>query len=91
MKGKSYIISAEAYVNKKLEATNAQQVTEFVEKTLSLDHQSFFTSVFARQNELDSLSRLEPFKRKKLILRMLNIDSVEKAMERIKEDKNASP
>ena len=87
MKGKSYIISAEAYVNKKLEATNAQQVTEFVEKTLSLDHQSFFTSVFARQNELDSLSRLEPFKRKKLILRMLNIDSVEKAMERIKEDK----
>ena len=87
MKGKSYIISAEAYVNKKLEATNAQQVTEFVEKTLSLDHQSFFTSVFARQNELDSLSRLEPFKRKKLILRMLNIDSIEKAMEGIKEDK----
>ena len=87
MKGRAYITNAQAFINKKLEATNALQVTEFIEKTLGMDYQSFFTSIFARQNELDSLSRLEPYKRKKLILRMLNIDSIEKAIEKAKEDK----
>lgn len=88
MKGSTYATNARAFVNKKLTATNAKQVTEFIEKTLGMDYVSFFTSVFARQNELDSFSDLEPHKRKKIILRMLKIDSIEKAIEKIKEEKN---
>jgi exonuclease SbcC len=80
MVGKNYQTSAEAKVNGKSVATSTKSVTALIEQRLGMDYQAFYTSVFAKQKELNALSILDPSKRKKLILRMLNIDSIDKAI-----------
>ena len=80
MTGKNYNTSANVLVNNKSVATSTKSVTALLEKRLGMDYQAFYTSIFAKQKELNELSTLDPNKRKKLILRMLNIDSIDKAI-----------
>ena len=63
-----------------------KEVSEFVAKRTGMDHVAFFTSVFAKQKELDALSELQPEKRKKTIMRLLRIDRIDDAIGAIRDD-----
>ncbi len=86
MAGKNFSTTAEIVVNGIAVATTTKAVTDLIEAKLGMDYQAFYTSVFAKQKELNALSTLDPNKRKKLILRMLNIDSIDKAIIAIRRD-----
>jgi exonuclease SbcC len=87
MTGKNFQTSAEVSVNGRAEATSTKGVTALIEQRLGMDYQAFYTSVFAKQKELNALSDIEPAKRKSLIIRMLNIDSIDKAIKSVNIDK----
>ncbi|MBI5000482.1 MAG: SMC family ATPase [Euryarchaeota archaeon] len=58
----------------------AVPVTEKLTGILGMDYKAFFVSVFARQKELDALTRQSPSDRKKTVLRMLGISSIDNAL-----------
>jgi exonuclease SbcC len=86
MTGKNYQTTAEVLVNGTSQASTTKGVTDLVEARLGMDYQAFYTSVFAKQKELNALSNIDPNKRKRLILRMLNIDSIDKAVINVRKD-----
>ena len=87
MTGKSLTASATATVNGKVAATSAESVTKFIQKKLGLDFKSFFTSIFAKQKELNTLSSMNASERRPLILRMLGIDSLDEVIKEVRSDK----
>ena len=87
MAGKNLVPKASLVINGKLITNNAEEVTGVIEAKIGMDYQSFFTSVFARQKELNALSSMKAADRKKLILRMLGIERIEKSIQTIREDK----
>lgn len=68
-------------------ANSAKEATAQVEKALRMDRDAFFTSLVARQGELNALSDLTPAKRREVILSMLRIDAVDHAMDLAREEK----
>jgi DNA repair protein SbcC/Rad50 len=86
MKGKSLTIQATATMNGKVAATSAESVTRFIQKKLGMDFKSFFTSIFARQKELNALSSMNASERRPLILRMLGIDSLDDVIKELRSD-----
>jgi len=89
MKGKNLTAQATATVNGKVAATGADIVSKFVQKKLGMDFKSFFTSIFAKQKELNTLSSLNASERRPLILRMLGIDSLDEIIKEIRSDKKS--
>ena len=87
MSGKSLSTSASVLVNSKLVASGAETVNKYVQKKLGMDFKSFFTSIFAKQKELNALSSMNASERRPLILRMLGIDSLDEVIKEIKSDK----
>ncbi len=87
MSGKTLVPKASLVINGNLITNNAEEVTRVIEERIGMDHQSFFTSVFARQKELNALSTMKAAERKKLVLRMLGIERIEKSIQAIREDK----
>ena len=87
MRGKSLTTSATATINGKIAATGAEVVSKYTQKKLGMDFKSFFTSIFARQKELNALSSMNASERRPLILRMLGIDSLDDVIREIKSDK----
>jgi len=87
MTGKSLTASATATVNGKIAATSAETVSKYIQKKLGMDFKSFFTSIFAKQKELNTLSSMNASERRPLILRMLGIDSLDEVIKEIKSDK----
>ncbi|HID20128.1 MAG TPA: SMC family ATPase [Methanophagales archaeon] len=87
MVGKNLVPKASLVINGKQITTNADKVTGVIEDRIGMDYQSFFTSVFARQKELNALSIMKAAERKKLVLRMLGIERIEKSIQAIREDK----
>ncbi len=87
MAGKSLTVSATVTVNGKIAATSADTVTKFIQKKLGMDFKSFFTSIFAKQKELNALSTMVAHERRPLILRMLGIDSLDEVIKEVKSDK----
>jgi len=85
--GKYLSTSATATVNGKIAATGAEVVSKFIQKKLGIDFKSFFTSIFAKQKELNALSSMIASERKPLILKMLGIDSLDDIIKDIKSDK----
>ena len=77
MSGKNLTSSATAAVNSKIVATGAGAVSKFVQNRLGMDFKSFFTSIFAKQKELNTLSSMNASERRPLILKMLGIDSLD--------------
>ncbi len=86
LKGERLSPTVEFKVNGVLQAHSAKGVQTAIEHTVGLDWQAFYASFFARQKELNALSELQSSARKELIVRMLRIDSVDKAIDRVKED-----
>ena len=87
MSGKTLTPSATALMNSKVMAQGAGAVTTFIQKTLGMDFKSFFTSVFAKQKELNALSNMNASERRPLILRMLGIDALDDIIKEINSDK----
>jgi len=87
MKGKTLATNATATINGKIAATSAESVNKFIQKKLGLDFKSFYTSIFAKQKELNALSSMNASERRPLILRMLGIDSLDEVIKEIKLDK----
>jgi exonuclease SbcC len=87
MVGKNLVPKASLVINGKLITNNADEVTGVIEEKIGMDYLSFFTSVFARQKELNALSAMKAADRKKLVLRMLGIERIERSIQAIREDK----
>ena len=87
MTGKNLAASATATINGNIAASGAETVSKFVQKKLGMDFKSFFTSIFAKQKELNALSTMNASERRPLILKMLGIDALDEVTKEIKYDK----
>ncbi len=87
MVGKNLMPKASLMINGKPITNNSDEVTAVITEKIGMDYLSFFTSVFARQKELNALSIMKAAERKKLVLRMLGIERIEKSIQTIREDK----
>jgi len=86
MNGKNLTASGSAAVNGKLAANGAESLSRFIYKKLGMDWKSFYTSIFAKQKELNTLSTMNPSERRQLILRMLGINIVDDIISKIRTD-----
>jgi len=87
MSGKNLSASASVLVNDKLVASGAETVSKYIQKILGMDFKSFFTSIFAKQKELNVLSAMNTSERRPLILKMLGIDELDEVVKEIRTDK----
>ncbi|DAC71926.1 MAG TPA: SMC family ATPase [Thermoplasmata archaeon] len=86
MSGKNLSASGSATINGKLAANGAEPLSRFIHKKLGMDWKSFYTSIFAKQKELNTLSSMNPGERRQLILRMLGINAVDDIISEIRSD-----
>jgi len=86
MSGKNLSASGSAIVNGKLAANGAEVLSKYIQKKLGMDWKSFYTSIFAKQKELNTLSSMNPSERRQLILRMLGINAVDDIISEIRSD-----
>ena len=86
MSGKNLSASGTATVNGKIVATGAEVVGKFIQRKLGMDWKSFYTSIFAKQKELNTLSSMNPSERRQLILRMLGINAIDEIISQIRSD-----
>ncbi|MCX6661486.1 MAG: SMC family ATPase [Euryarchaeota archaeon] len=86
MSGKNLSASGSATVNGKLVVNGAEGLSKFIQKKLGMDWKSFYTSIFAKQKELNTLSSMNPSERRQLILRMLGINAVDEIISQIRSD-----
>ncbi len=91
LRGASLTPSAEVRVDDQVQVTGGAgsfaQATEHLVNTFHMDRDAFFTSVVARQKELDALSDMRPGERKDIVLKMLRIDAVDEAIRRCRQSK----
>lgn len=87
MRGKAQNTTATVTINGKIAATGAETVTRYIQDKLGMDFKSFFTSIFAKQKELNTLSSMNASERRPLILRMLGIDSLDEVIREVRSDK----
>ncbi len=83
LRGKNKTPYAALYVDGTDHTEGVTPVTRYLSHRLGMDHNSFFTSIFAKQKELDALSNLSSGARKKVILRLLRIDSIDTAIKNL--------
>jgi exonuclease SbcC len=86
MSGKNLSALGSATVNGKLTANGAEVLSKYIQKKLGMDWKSFYTSIFAKQKELNTLSSMNPSERRQLILRMLGINAVDDIISEIRSD-----
>ncbi len=86
MKGKNLTMNATLYAGDNIIARGTEEVSQALMKLFGMDHKSFFISVFARQKELNALTNQPKSERKKMVLRLLGIESVDEAIKQIRED-----
>jgi exonuclease SbcC len=86
MSGKNLSASGTVNLNGKIAANGAELVSKFIQRKLGMDWKSFYTSIFAKQKELNTLSSMNPSERRQLILRMLGIDAVDDVISQIRSD-----
>jgi exonuclease SbcC len=87
MSGKNLAINASLMKNSNLIATGAGIVNKYIQNKLGMDFKSFYTSIFAKQKELNALSTMNASERRPLILRMLGINSMDDIIKEINTDK----
>jgi len=87
MSGKNFTINATLMQNSELIATGAGVVNKYIQKKLGMDFKSFYTSIFAKQKELNALSTMNVSERRPLILKMLGINSLDEIIREINTDK----
>ncbi|NYT11539.1 MAG: SMC family ATPase [Methanomassiliicoccales archaeon] len=88
MRGKDLKMKVTLDINNQLHADGDRAVTQVLAERLGMDYKAFFISVFARQKDLDALSILPPGERRQLILRMLDIDVLDRIISSIRADRS---
>jgi exonuclease SbcC len=88
MRGKDLKMKVTLDINNQLQADGDRAVTQVLAERLGMDYKAFFISVFARQKDLDALSILPPGERRQLILRMLDIDVLDRVISSIRKDRS---
>jgi DNA repair protein SbcC/Rad50 len=88
--GKNAVVEAGLYRGDSLEpeAVRDSGVNEAVEKLLGLDYRAFEASIFAKQKELAALSDLQDEQRRKIVSRLINLEAVDRARQRVLSDAN---
>lgn len=86
LRGKDLRSEAELVAGGAVIAKSDKAVTQKVEQILGMDYRAFFISVFARQKDLSALSVLAPAERKKLIMRMLQLDVLQEVVDDVRRD-----
>ena len=86
LRGKDLKAEAELSIAGGVVAKTERGVTQVIEQKLGMDYQAFFISVFARQKDLSALSVLTPGERKKLVMRMLELDILQDVVDCIRKD-----
>lgn len=84
LKGASQTGDASMFANGKMIADSVRGVDKEVNHLLGMDWKSFYTSFFAKQKELNALTSLTPTSRRDVIIRMLQIDAVDKVVDSVK-------
>lgn len=80
-------VDAKLWCNKKPVAFKTTDVNEAISKMLGMGFQSFSTSVYCKQKELNALSGFQPNKRKKIIMKMLGIHDIDASLTGVRKDK----
>jgi len=84
LKGSSQASDASIISGGKIIAASARGVDKEINHLLGMDYTSFYTSFFAKQKELNALSDLQPNRRREIIMRLLRIDDIDKAIEKVR-------
>lgn len=87
LRGMNLSTDARIMVNGQEWVRSPEKTTREIQKLLGMDRKSFFRSFYAKQKELNILSGITPKDRKDVIIKMLRIDALDKAIEKIKIDK----
>ena len=87
MGGRSLSMKAHLRTGGEMVAEGDKAVKTKIIELIGMDHKSFFTSVFARQKELNELQNFAPAERKRVVLRMLRIDNVDDVIQSVREDR----
>lgn len=92
LKGANNMVTARLFTNSspEPEVQGAGEVSEYVAKRTGMDYVAFYTSVFAKQKELNALSDLAPGERKRTIMRLLRIDKIDVVISQIRADMRES-
>jgi len=90
LRGRRQTAYSALIMNNQPQVEGINAVTQYLSNKLGMDYNSFFTSVFTKQKELDALSDLTPSIRKKRILKLLRIDSIDIAIKNLRADKKDS-
>jgi len=90
LKGKNAVSEAAIYRDGRPqpEAVQERGVNEYIESLLKLDYRSFLASAYARQKDLAALSSMQPEERRRTINRLIGIDQIDHARERVRRDRN---
>ncbi|MBI0583418.1 MAG: SMC family ATPase [Methanomassiliicoccus sp.] len=86
LRGKDLKPEAELSAGGGMIAKSDRAVTQKIEEILGMDYQAFFVSVFARQKDLSALTVLTPGERKKLVMRMLQLDVLQEVLDDVRKD-----
>jgi len=86
LKGQSQTGAGSITANGKIIADSVRGLDKEIQYLLNMDYPSFTTSFLAKQKELNALSDLTPKQRKDVIIRMLRIDSIDKAIDLIRKE-----
>ncbi|MCG3121074.1 MAG: Chromosome partition protein Smc [bacterium] len=88
--GKNAAVEAALYHGDSLEpaAVRDSGVNQEIEKLLGLDHRAFEVSIFAKQKELAALSDLQDEQRRKIVSRLVNLEAIDRARQRVLTDAN---
>ena len=90
LRGRKQLAYSALSVNNQHQVEGTSAVTKYLSNKLGMDYNSFCTSIFTKQKELDALSDLSPSKRKERILKLLRIDSIDVAIKKLRSDKRNS-
>jgi exonuclease SbcC len=88
--GKNAAVEAALYHGDSLvpAAVRDSGVNQEIEKLLGLDHRAFEVSIFAKQRELAALSDLQDEQRRKIVSRLINLETVDRARQHVLSDAN---
>lgn len=88
--GKNAAVEAALYHGDSLEPAAVRDggVNQEIEKLLGLDHRAFEVSIFAKQKELAALSDLQDEQRRKIVSRLVNLEAIDRARQRVLNDAN---
>lgn len=88
LQGKRVIAQSFVYKNGGDQAVAEREdgVNAYISRLFGMDRGTFFSSVFARQKELDLLTSQDPSERQKIIRRLLHIDLIDSALQEIRRD-----